>query len=64
MATRFRAYEPPPPPKPKHDRVVLMVDEFGRLGYFDDGAAVTVQEAIKRHCLKRARERRDGDRRD
>jgi hypothetical protein len=33
MATRFRAIEPVPPPKPKHDRVVLMADQFGQVHY-------------------------------
>ena len=37
MATRFREYEPAPPPKPKHDRVVLMADQFGQVHYVDDG---------------------------
>ena len=60
MATRFRAYEPPPPPKPKHDRVVLMADAYGRVHYEDDGGRVEPMDVIWRHCKKRERERRDG----
>jgi len=59
MATRFRAIEPMAPPKPKHDRVVLMADEHGRVHYEDDGGRVELSEVIKRHCKRRERERRE-----
>jgi hypothetical protein len=57
MATRFRAIEPAAPPKPKHDRVVLMADQFGQVHYEDDGGRVELQDVIRRHCKKRQRER-------
>jgi hypothetical protein len=47
------------PPKPKHERVVLMADEHGRVHYEDDGGRVELSEVIKRHCKRRERERRE-----
>jgi hypothetical protein len=50
LATRFRHIEPSPPPKPKHDRVVLMADKYGKLSYVDDSGLVDVRDVVKRHC--------------
>ena len=47
MATRFGAIEPLAPPKPKHDRVVLMADAQGRVGYYDDGGLVDLKDVIR-----------------
>jgi hypothetical protein len=59
MATRFRAVELAPPPKPKRDRIVLMADEHGRVHYEDDAGRVDLNEVIMHHCKRRERERRD-----
>lgn len=59
MATRFRHIEPSEPPKPKHDRVVLVADQYGQVHYEDDGGRVELKDVIMRHCKKRERERRE-----
>jgi hypothetical protein len=57
LACRYRAAEPAPLPKPKHDRVVLMANEFGQLSYVDDGGVVDFRDVIRR-CERKERERR------
>jgi superfamily II DNA or RNA helicase len=54
----YRAAEPAPPPKPKHDREVLMVQPDGRLAYVDDAGVVDFRDVVRRHCERKERERR------
>jgi len=43
--------------KPRHDRVVLMADQYGKLSYVDDGGLVDVREVVNTHCERKERER-------
>jgi len=49
----------PPTTEPKHDRVVLMADAQGGVGYYDDGGGVDLKDVIRRHCEQKRKERRD-----
>ena len=57
VAPRSACGEPSPPPKPRHDRVVLMADQYGKLSYVDDGGLVDVREVVNTHCERKERER-------
>jgi hypothetical protein len=57
LATRYRLPDPPPAPKPKHDREVLMVQPDGRLAYVDDVGVVDFRDVVRRHCERKERER-------
>jgi hypothetical protein len=58
LASRYRLADPVPPPKPKHDREVLMANEFGQLYYMDDGGVVDFRDVVRNHCERKERERR------
>jgi hypothetical protein len=53
-----RPFHPIPPPAPKHDREVLMVQPDGRLAWVDDGGMVDFRDVVRRHCERKERERR------
>jgi hypothetical protein len=43
---------------PKHDRVVLMANAQGRVGYYDDGGAVDLKDVMRRHCEQKQKHSR------
>ena len=45
--------------QPKRDRILLMADKQGRVGYEDDGGRVDIKDVIRRHCEQKQKERRD-----
>jgi hypothetical protein len=43
---------------PKHDRVVLMANAQGRVGYYDDGGPVDLKDVMRRHCEQKQKHSR------